>query len=422
MRLLVVTSNYPFAGNPLSGIFNERTVGELGKQCNDVVVLCPRPYVPPLSSRFVTRWAEYEKISQYEIRKGVEIYRPPYLQLPGPAGALVADYLPFLFISRLAKSLHERERFDAILGFDLSGTAVMTWRVGRKLGLPKAAWITGRFPSSLSYQRAIAKALRQLDVVFYQSQETLNLAAALLGVNAIQLTQKNHFVLPRGIPEPPLLQRDDVGKRMRTVLGVQDDHLLVLTVSRVCREKGIFELLDGVSRAARFNPNIRLVIVGSNKAFDETTVVQQHIDEDPTLKKMVRLVPACDPAQVWEYLCAADLFAFTSHHEGMPNSLLEAMAMGVPAIAFAIPSVLEIEAGTGAICLVPPFDRSLYSQGLLHLAASPADRARIGETGRHQVASRFMAKSNVRLALERLTCVIREPVPVRVEASDASTI
>jgi glycosyltransferase involved in cell wall biosynthesis len=38
------------------------------------------------------------------------------------------------------------------------------------------------------------------------------------------------------------------------------------------------------------------------------------------------------------------MFAFTSHHEGMPNSLLEAMAMGVPAIAFAIPPVVELEA------------------------------------------------------------------------------
>ena len=61
-------------------------------------------------------------------------------------------------------------------------------------------------------------------------------------------------------------------------------------------------------------------------AFDETNSVQKKLDQTPNLKERVKLLPACSPDQTWEYLCAADIFAFPSQQrfEGMPNSLLEA--------------------------------------------------------------------------------------------------
>jgi glycosyltransferase involved in cell wall biosynthesis len=69
--------------------------------------------------------------------------------------------------------------------------------------------------------------------------------------------------------------------------------------------------------------------------------------------------------------------------------------MGVPSVAFAIPPVLEIESGTGAIILVPPFDPALFAQALRPLVDSPADRARIGAIGRKQVFDRFMVGRNM---------------------------
>ena len=89
-----------------------------------------------------------------------------------------------------------------------------------------------------------------------------------------------------------------------------------------------------------------------------------------------------------------DIFAFASHREGMPNSLLEALAIGVPAIAFAIPAVLEIDAGAGALLLVPPLDTVQYAEALVQLAASPADRVRLGEKGRERVLARFMVREH----------------------------
>jgi glycosyltransferase involved in cell wall biosynthesis len=196
--------------------------------------------------------------------------------------------------------------------------------------------------------------------------------------------------------------------RIRRELSVAEDQTLVLNIGRISREKGIFELLEALSIAIRRNPRISCFIIGAAPAFDESTTVQVEINKNPIFMDKVKLLPACSPDEVWGYLCAADIFAFTSYHEGMPNSLLEAMGMGVPSIAFSIPPVEELESGTGSPLLVPAFDSRQYSEAILRLAASPDDRSRIGEMGRRRVYDRYMVKTNMAVAFERLLELVKK--------------
>jgi glycosyltransferase involved in cell wall biosynthesis len=173
------------------------------------------------------------------------------------------------------------------------------------------------------------------------------------------------------------------------------------------QEKGVYDLLHATALAAAKDHRITCVLVGAKPSFDQTNVIRQKVESTPTLKLRVKILPACSPAQVWEYLCAADIFAFPSHAEGMPNALLEAMAMAVPAVTFAIPAVQEIKAGTEALVVVPPFDSLALSYALLHLASSPETRARIGERGREQVMNRFLVRNNMRTAVQLLSQMIK---------------
>ena len=166
-------------------------------------------------------------------------------------------------------------------------------------------------------------------------------------------------------------------------------------------------MLDAIAAVVTENPKITCVVIGSMPAFDETAAVQKKLAQTPGLAEHARLLPACSPDEVWEFLCAADIFAFTSHNEGMPNSLLEAMAVGVPAVAFAIPAVLEIENGSEGLIAVPPFDVTLFSKAILNLASSPDDRIRIGRLGRAQVMDRFMVQKNMAQAFERLSQLVK---------------
>jgi glycosyltransferase involved in cell wall biosynthesis len=217
-----------------------------------------------------------------------------------------------------------------------------------------------------------------------------------------------HVVLPRGVPSPPELPRVQLRNQIRAEWGIQSDQIVVLNIARVVRDKGVFELLEAMSLAVARNPKLICVLVGSNPAFDETSRVARELTQAPNLGQRVRLLPTCSPEKIWEYLCAADIFVFPSHREGMPNSLLEAMVMGLPAIAFSIPPVLELEATTGCMVLVPPFDSTLLARAIVDLAASPDARASIGEKGRSRVMHHFTLRDNAAAALRLLASVVAE--------------
>jgi len=90
----------------------------------------------------------------------------------------------------------------------------------------------------------------------------------------------------------------------------------------------------------------------------------------------------------------------------MPNSLLEAMAMGIPAVAFAIPPIREIEAGTGGVVMVPFLDTAAFSQEIMKLAASPDERERIAKIGKAQVMNRFSLRNNMAEVVRMLSLLI----------------
>jgi glycosyltransferase involved in cell wall biosynthesis len=329
--------------------------------------------------------------------------------IPRIAGSFWFDLGAYLWCRRRIRQLNDRFQFDAIVSFDLLGAGGIAWRARQDLGIPACGWATGDdvlIPAAPSYARVVIRALNRLDLVFYQSQELMAKAAGLLRTTPGRLSPDRHMVLPRGIPAPPHTDRSAIRTQVRAELGLTDNQTLVVNIGRISREKAVFELVDAFSMTVARNPHAVCLLIGSNPAFDDSNAVREKLEKTPGTRERVKLVPACSAGRVWDYLCAADIFAFASYHEGMPNSLLEAMAMGVPAVAFAIPPVVELEAGTGSLSIVPPFDSTQFSDAILGLAASPADRIHIGEKGRARIMSRYMVATNMAVVLDRLAGLI----------------
>ena len=211
-----------------------------------------------------------------------------------------------------------------------------------------------------------------------------------------------HLVLPRGIPRPPLLDRAAVRQRIRAEWGIDSDAIVVsLYVGRIVRDKGVFEFLDALS-AQGADGRLTGVLVGAKPGFDESVAVRRYIDRSATLKTRTLLMPACPPDRVWEYLCGADLFVLPTYCEGMPNSLLEAMAMGVPSVASSIPPVREIDCTGTSLVSVPPRDPARLLRELMRLADSPSERLRVGQNGKACVSRRFDVDQNMARALDVL--------------------
>jgi teichuronic acid biosynthesis glycosyltransferase TuaC len=409
VNLLLIPSSYPHAAYPYAGIFNERCALALKALGGRVEVFAPRPYAPAFLAGLSLRWKNYAGIPGQEVRNAIRVSRPSYLQVPRIATPFWSDTGAYYFVRRAARRMHRREPFDAILSFDLAGTGGLAWRLGRDLGIPAAGWATGsdvRTSRTSSIAAAIRRSVSNLGLVFYQSEELLGEVARLLELPKSSLEPSKHVVLPRGIPEPPAFSRIEVRKRVRSQWKIEDDEILVLMMGRLLRSKGVFEVLEAIALAAARVPRITAVLVGAMPGFDDRESVDRLLRENSGLRRCVQIFPACDPSLVWDCLSAADLFAFGSHREGMPNSLLEAMAMGIPSIAFAIPPVREIDAGTGALALVPPLDAARFSEEIVRLASDPLERRRLGELGRAEVLKRFLVDRNMATALARLSGLV----------------
>jgi glycosyltransferase involved in cell wall biosynthesis len=93
-----------------------------------------------------------------------------------------------------------------------------------------------------------------------------------------------------------------------------------------------------------------------------------------------------DPA---EYLRAADAFALPSVAEGMSNSLLEAMASGLPCVASAIGGNEDlIDRGRTGI-LAPPDDRDAWAAALVEVLSQPPLARRLGRAARLRIEEHF---------------------------------
>jgi glycosyltransferase involved in cell wall biosynthesis len=90
-----------------------------------------------------------------------------------------------------------------------------------------------------------------------------------------------------------------------------------------------------------------------------------------------------------DFLTTVDIVAAPSRYEGHPLVLMEAMALGKPVVATAIPGVREVLEGGQAGLLVPNEDPIALAQALDRLVADSELRARLGERARQLMIERY---------------------------------
>ena len=210
------------------------------------------------------------------------------------------------------------------------------------------------------------------------SQETrLELLDA--GISEERITPVAYGVdVDRFRPAPPT-QRE----RCRKELGLEDWRV-VLVVARLEPEKGLDTLLDAWPRVKTSVPRALLLIAGDGS---ERAALS---NQAASLSEVRFLGLVRDPVP---YFQAADCFTLPSLTEGMPISLLEAMASGVPCVATAIGGSSEALADLGA--LVPPGNEAQLAESIVKvLRFDAADRESTGAATRRRVVDRYSVEAN----------------------------
>jgi glycosyltransferase involved in cell wall biosynthesis len=149
---------------------------------------------------------------------------------------------------------------------------------------------------------------------------------------------------------------------------------LVVGMGRLSREKGFDHLVRAFARCAEIHPEWSLVIAGDG---DER---ERLADLASRLGIAARVHLAGRVRHPGGLLRRADLFVLPSRHEGFPNALLEAMACGLPVIAFDCPSgpAEIVRPGQDGV-LVPAGDEEGLASAMRRLMGDEEARRRLGE-------------------------------------------
>lgn len=199
-------------------------------------------------------------------------------------------------------------------------------------------------------------------------------------VRTIGMPRKRMAVIPNGVD----LTRFQCDPRpVREELGLNQGHIVIGTVGRLEPEKDQKTLLEAFRYVKEKHTAARLVIVGNGRMADE---LKSHAKRLDIAGQTFFLGTRRDVPRV---LSAMDLFVLPSIREGLPISLIEAMAARKPVVASDIGSVRDLIRHEENGLLVEPGDAVTLSKFLLRLLGSSALRDSMGDKGRRLVERSF---------------------------------
>lgn len=282
-----------------------------------------------------------------------------------------------------------QERFDVvhthtpkslILGEISSGLAKVRCSVATVHGFyfhDRMRWLKRQFFVNL-YRCALANA----DLVFSQSMEDMVTAER----EKICLPQKLVFIgngtdIDRFSPSA----RDRLRVSTRAALGISPDCFVIGTVGRLTYEKGYSELLEAAKSVIHRHPEVLFLVIGPDYVLSRETLKARAAQMG--LQSHFRFLGLrTDIAEMYSMM---DLFVLPSYREGMPRSLIEACAMGLPVVATNIRGCREIVTDGLHGRLIPPRDAPALARALNEMLDAPDERTRLGVAARKRAAEQF---------------------------------
>jgi glycosyltransferase involved in cell wall biosynthesis len=172
----------------------------------------------------------------------------------------------------------------------------------------------------------------------------------------------------------------------RRALGVHDDELVIAYTGHLRALKRVERLVEAFGRLVASGRPARLLLVGSPRddLADQPLALQ---DELERLAERDRVIITGAVSDVRPYLHAADTFVLPSDREGLSNSVLEALATGLPVVAPASAAGDQVLDETCGIVPESNDPADLFD-ALTELADRPDYRARLAR-GARQAAERF---------------------------------
>lgn len=166
-------------------------------------------------------------------------------------------------------------------------------------------------------------------------------------------------------------------------LGLDPAGLVIGNVGRLSPEKGLAGLLEATAQLLEEGLPVHLLLVGDGPLRQEL----ESLARQRSIADRVHLVGYQPDPRPWYE--AMDLFVSNSRREGLPNVVLEAMALGVPVVATRIAGVARLIEPDRTGLLVEPDDQAGLTAAIRRMLTDPELRRRLAQAGRNTVETRY---------------------------------
>ena len=204
-------------------------------------------------------------------------------------------------------------------------------------------------------------------------------------------------IIPSGVSIPR-----EGAKKTGSLSGVEPQEASLVFAGRVSHDKGVYDLLEALQRARRELRSIRLTTFGPIESPSAYGEAKRALGVDDLVEDR-----GFDPA--WRsFLQTYQVFVLPSYYEGVPLTLLEAMAAGLPVIATAVGGVPDVVSPSETGLLVKPGDVAGLAAAIVWMGSHPREASLMGEKARMTVEAHFSSASMAAAYLELYRALVPE--------------
>jgi glycosyltransferase involved in cell wall biosynthesis len=176
------------------------------------------------------------------------------------------------------------------------------------------------------------------------------------------------------------------GFNIKNKLKVRDKVFNLLFLARIVKEKGIYEALEAYHLVRSRGWDIRFTVAGDGS---ELSAVKQFVKEKQIVA--VHLPGFVAGTDKIRFLKEADLFILPSYEEGMPNSVVEAMAFGLPIVTRPVGGICDFFEYGKMGFVTESKDPEVFAKLMEILILDDNLRFRIGQFNHEYAKEHFMA-------------------------------
>ena len=235
--------------------------------------------------------------------------------------SLSNDHNIFRYRKELYKFFASHPEYKIIHGHH-STYGVLYLSVARKCGIP--------FRISHSHIASYSKTLKGISFYllsrFYKKYANIYFACSLAAGHYMYGEDKDFKVINNGINTTLFGFSKEKRGEIRTKLNIPDNVLTLAHVGRFHDQKNHHFLIDVFSQVCKLIPNSRLLLLGVGPLLSDIREKVKALGLDKNVLFLEQR------PNVQDYLSASDLFVFPSLYEGLPLTLVEAQASGLPIV------------------------------------------------------------------------------------------